>query len=161
MAEPRTDATLIEQVEAPSGFRQLVGFKLDFWSAQEAVLSIVVGPRHLNRSGNVHGGVLTTLIDAAGSFAGCFTPVCGNVRKATTLSMAVDFHVPMTTGRVVARGRVCTCEDNAFTSIVEITNATGVIIATGRVAYRYQPGSEKSEGMPMPRGPEKRGTTLG
>ncbi|MBL8701033.1 MAG: PaaI family thioesterase [Alphaproteobacteria bacterium] len=161
MAEPRTDATLMEHIEAPSGFRQLVGFKLDSWCCDEAVVSIVVGPRHLNRSGNVHGGVLTTLIDAAGSFAGCFTPICGNVRKATTLSMAVEFHAPMTTGRIVARGRVTRTEGPVFHAAVEIATAAGAALATGQVRYRYQPGSETPDGVPLPRGPERRGTTLG
>lgn len=161
MATPRIDTTLIEHVEAPSGFRQLVGFKLDCWADGEAVVSIVVGPRHLNRSGNVHGGVLTTLIEAAGSFAGCYTPVCGNVRKATTQSLSVEFLAPMTTGRIVARGRIQRCEACVFHASVDITTATGTVIATGTARYRYQPGSEMPEGVPMPKGPERRGTTLG
>lgn len=161
MADPPIDPTLMEHVEAPSGFRQLVGFKLDSWADGEAVLSIVIGPRHLNRSDNVHGGVLATLIDAAGSFAGCFTPVCGNVRKATSLSLVASFHAPMRTGKIVAHGRVVAIEAHNFRAAVTIATAAGEMIASGEAHYRYQPGSEHRDGVPMPRGPQKRGTTLG
>ena len=52
------------------GLPVLMGYRLTEWSAERAVVELVVGPQHLNRSGVLHGGVLATLLDSALGFAG-------------------------------------------------------------------------------------------
>ena len=149
------------ETDGPSGFRQLVGFRVDAWRENEAVVSLVVAPRHLNRSGSAHGGVITTLIDAAAGFAGCYTPVAGNVRKAVTLSMSTQFVAPLTSGRLVATGRVTGGGRRIFHVAVDVRDEHGRLIATGQCSYKYEKGSETPDGVPFVRCPEKRGTAMG
>lgn len=145
------------ETDGPSGFRQLVGFRIDAWREGEAVVSLAVAPRHLNRSGSVHGGVITTLIDAAAGFAGCHTPVAGHVRKAVTLSMSTQFVAPLADGRLIATGRVIGGGRRIFHVAVDVHDDRGRLIATGQCTYKYEKGSEMREGVPHVRGPEKHG----
>ena len=140
------------EIDGPSGFRQLLGYCVDAWQENEAVVSIKIGPRHLNRAGNVHGGLITTLIDAVAGFAGCYTPVPGNVRKATTLSMSTQFLAPLSSGRLIATGRVTGGGRKIFHVGVEIRDAQGKLIATGQCTYKYLPGSEDPQGQQLTRG---------
>src|SRR3546814_4788747 len=54
----------------------------------------------------MHGGVLTTLVDTACGYCGCFTPAGETPRRAVTLSLTTSF---ISTGqpgqRLVARAR--------------------------------------------------------
>ncbi len=149
------------EVDGPSGFRQLLGYGVEVWREHEAVVSISVGPRHLNRAGNVHGGLITTLIDAAAGFAGCYTPVPGNVRKATTLSMSTQFVAKLSAGRLIATGRVTGGGRKIFHVGVEVRDAHGTLIATGQCTYKYLPGSEDPNGQPLVRGSGARGQLPG
>lgn len=149
------------EADGPSGFRQLVGFRVDAWRENEAVVSLMVAPRHLNRSGSAHGGVITTLIDAAAGFAGCYTPVAGNIRKAVTLSMSTQFVAPLTSGRLLATGRVTGGGRRIFHVAVDVRDEHGRLIATGQCTYKYEKGSEAPEGVPFIRCPERRGTRMG
>jgi uncharacterized protein (TIGR00369 family) len=147
--------------EAPSGFRQLVGYRLEEWRENSATLTLVVGPRHLNRSGNVHSGVLTTLIDAAGAFAGCWCGVAGHTRKTTTLSLSSQFVAPSTDSRLVAVGQVRGASEKIYQAQIEIRDGGGKLVATGHATYVYLPGSENPDGVPLDRKPDRRGTALG
>ena len=140
------------EVDAPSGFRQLLGYCVDAWRENEAVVSIKVGPRHLNRAGNVHGGLITTLIDAAAGVAGCYTAVPGNVRKATTLSMSTQFVAPLSCGRLIATARVTGGGHKIFHVGVDVRDAQDRLIATGQCTYKYLPGSEDPQGQKLARG---------
>jgi uncharacterized protein (TIGR00369 family) len=148
-------------LEIPAGFRQLVGYKIDSWRDGEAVVSITIGPRHLNRAGGVHGGVISALIDAAGSQAGCYTPIEGNTRYCATLALSVQFIAPVTRGRLVARGIVHPTGRKLFHAAVEMRDGEDRLIATGQATYKYRPGSENPAGVKLERRPDKRGTTLG
>jgi uncharacterized protein (TIGR00369 family) len=149
------------ETDGPSGFRQLVGFRVDAWRENEAVVSLMVAPRHLNRSGSAHGGAIATLIDAAAGFAGCHTPVAGNIRKAVTLSMSTQFVAPHRSGRLIATGRVTGGGRRIFHVAVDVRDERGRLVATGQCTYRYEKGSEAPEGVPFIRCPEKRGTCMG
>jgi uncharacterized protein (TIGR00369 family) len=158
---PQAQAALARRVaEAPSGFRQLVGYRVVEWRANEATVALAVGPRHLNRSGYVHGGAITTLIDSAGGFAGCWCAVEGNARKTRTLSLTAQFLAPAS-GRLTARARVTGGGRKIFYTAVDVFDGDGTLVATGVGTYKYAAGSESPEGVPLPRKPDKRGTPLG
>src|SRR5262245_40052930 len=159
---PHASPALARRVaEAPSGFRQLLGYKVVEWRENEALVALAIAPRHLNRSGVIHGGVIATLIDAAGGFAGCWCSVEGHARKSRTVSMTVNFVSAVSTGRLTARAKVNGGGHKIFHASVEVLDAEGRIVATGVGAYKYAPGSENPEGIAVPRKPEKRGTPLG
>jgi acyl-coenzyme A thioesterase PaaI-like protein len=64
LAAPRFDG-------ADSPFHELLGLSLVGWRENHARRACDTGPRHVNRSGIVHGGVVLSLLNEAGAFAGC------------------------------------------------------------------------------------------
>ena len=85
----------------------------------------------------------------------------GNVRKAMTLSMSTQFVAPLTSGRLVATGRVTGGGRRIFHVAVDVRDEHGRLIATGQCTYKYEKGSEAPEGVPFVRCPERRGTGMG
>lgn len=147
--------------DAPSGFRQLIGYRLTEWSDGHAVVHLVIGPRHLNRGGVIHGGVITTLIDAAGGYAGCYCGVNGHVRRSVTVSLSTSFLSQAISGTITATARVRGGGRKLFATSVEVTADDGRLIAIGDGIYRYRSGSERADGVPLEGGGEKRNTVLG
>jgi uncharacterized protein (TIGR00369 family) len=147
--------------DAPSGFRQLVGYRVLEWREGEATITLTIGPRHLNRAGVLHGGVIATLIDAAGGYAGCHCPHEGRVRRSVTVSLSTQFLAQAKTGVLTARARVRGGGKRLFVSSVEVHDGGGTLVALGEGVYRYKAGSENPEGVPITRNVEKRDTLLG
>src|SRR3546814_14595358 len=52
-----------DPLRARGGFADLVGYELMTWEEDLAEIALTVAERHLNRSGLMHGGVLTKLVD--------------------------------------------------------------------------------------------------
>ena len=127
---------------ADSPFNALIGFRISEWRDDEVVLELALRPELLNRSGILHGGVLATLIDAAGGFAGCYSATPGEPRRALSLSLTTNFTGQARDGtvRVVARRRGG--GRKVFFSSIEVFNAAGDLIALGEGTYRYRRGSE-------------------
>jgi uncharacterized protein (TIGR00369 family) len=154
-------SALHNRVDAPSGFSQLLGYKLAEWRDGEAVIVLTIAPRHLNRSGALHGGVITTLIDAAGGYAGCFCAEPGHVRRCVTVSLSTQFLAQTRSGALTAKARVRGGGKRLFVASAEILDSSGTLLAVGEGVYRYRSGSENPQGVPAGRNVEKRNTTLG
>lgn len=135
-------------IDAPSGFRRLLGYRLAEWRDGFAVIELELDGRHLNRSEVVHGGVYGTLIDAAGGYAGCYCTVPGNVRRAFTLSLSTSFVASTAAGRLRAIARRSGGGRSIFFARVEVVDEAGRLLATGEGVYRYRRGSERPEGVP-------------
>lgn len=133
---------------ADSPFNELMGFAITDWREDHVVVELQLQNKHLNRSGVVHGGVLATLIDAAGGFAGCYCTVPGNVRRALSLSLTTNFTGQTRSGQVRAVARRSGGGRKVFFSAVEVFADDGTLLAFGSGSYRYRSGSETREGAP-------------
>ncbi|MEE3110431.1 MAG: PaaI family thioesterase, partial [Pseudomonadota bacterium] len=69
------DASITPQ--ALMGYHELLGMHVVEWEEGRAVVELTIEPKHLNRSGNVHGGVLASMLDSALSLAGLHCDVPG------------------------------------------------------------------------------------
>ena len=145
--EPFADPLLAP--EQPSAFQRTIRYRLAEWKPDEAVLVLDLLPRHLNRGGVVHGGVLATLIDTVGGFAGTFCTVPGNKRGTVTLSLTTSFLGQASGGTLRAVGRRRGGGRKIFMASCEIFDAEGNLIAMGEGTYRYRSGSEDPEGVPV------------
>ena len=86
------------------GFMQLVGTELS--SAQEgrAVVSLKAEERHLNPSGTVHGGVISTLIDA--SMAEALNTMTEEGEQPFTIQITVNYMNPGKPGELASSAQV-------------------------------------------------------
>jgi uncharacterized protein (TIGR00369 family) len=149
------------QADPPSGFRQLVGYRLLDWKDGEAAITLTIGPRHLNRAGALHGGVISTLIDAAGGYAGTYCAVPGHARRCVTVSLNTQYLAQTKSGVLTARARVRGGGKRLFIASAEVHDAAGMLLAIGEGVYRYRSGSENPQGVLVGRHAEKRNTPLG
>jgi uncharacterized protein (TIGR00369 family) len=130
-------------LESPQGFSQIVDYRLLVWRPDHAEVVLEIGPKHLNRSGVLHGGVVATLIDTACGYAGVHAIEPGKIRRAVTLSMTVSFVAQVGLGAVLtARARRTGGGRNIFFSRCEVADGDARLIATGEGTYRYRQGGE-------------------
>jgi len=129
-------------------FGQAVGYTVEAMAPDHARLELAIEPRHLNRRGFVHGGVLTTLIDAAGGRAGMYCTVPGNRRHSVTVSLTVNFLRAARHGRLIVMARKRDGGKRLYTSSIDVHHESGLLVASGLGTYRYMRGSERPEGVP-------------
>jgi uncharacterized protein (TIGR00369 family) len=121
-----------------SGFHELIGYRQVEWTRERVVLELEIGPRHLNRSGVVHGGVLSALIDIAASLSGCWTEDPRQRRRTMTLSLTTNFTGQARAGVIRATGRVLASGDRIYTGSAEVRDAAGKLLAVGQGTFRYR-----------------------
>jgi len=133
----------------PGRFADLLGYRLVAWEPDRAEVELLLEERHLNRSGLMHGGVLTTLIDVACGYAGTHCSLPGNVRGALTLQLSTQF---VSTGRrgqrLTASGRKTGGGRSVFFAAAEVHDEAGRLVGRGEGVFRYRRGSESPEGLP-------------
>ncbi len=143
------DVPLADFPTAHSPFHAHLGVRLAAWCDGHALLLCDTAGHHANRSGIVHGGLVLSLIDQAGAFAGLFCPIPGRVRRAVTLDLDCRFTGQAAIGtRLAAEGRVMTAGRNVFFARTEVRDAAGTLIAFGASTHRYRAGSAEPEGVP-------------
>ena len=135
--------------EEPSGYQTLIGYQVVEWRDGYAEMTLPVKHELTNRAGDLHGGVLATLVDSVGGFAGCFCNVEGRVRRCLTLTMTTSFVGPVKSKTIRAIGETQGGGRRIFFSRVRILNEDGSLIATGEATYRYRGASGNPEGEPL------------
>ncbi|MFQ3787342.1 PaaI family thioesterase [Halomonas sp. A29] len=130
------------------GYHELLGMRVVEWSEGYAVVELRADAKHLNRSGIVHGGVLTSMLDSALSLAGLYCELPGRVRRGMTLSLATTFVAPAGPGVLRATGSVRGGGRKVFMASGEVTDAKGGLLAMAEGAFRRRSGSESLEGVP-------------
>ncbi len=130
-------------------FADLVGYELAAWREDYAEVTMELGASHMNRSGVMHGGVLTTLIDSACGYAGTYCAEPGRVRRAFTLSLNSQFIAAADAGvRLTATGRKTGGGRQIFFSSAEVRDQDGRLIGRGDGVFRYRGGSGDPKGIP-------------
>ncbi len=134
---------------ADSPYHDHLGIRLVEWRDGFARMVCDTRPHHANRSGIVHGGVLTSLIDQTAAFAGLFCAIPGRVRLAVTLDMDCRFTGQARIGmRLSAEARVVTAGRNIFFASTEVFDEARQLVAYGASTHRYRSGSGDPNGVP-------------
>src|SRR5262249_22224224 len=137
--------------EAPrkrSGFRMLLGYRTNVWREGYGEVELTLGPQHLNSLGVVHGGVFASLLDVALGHAVSFSPVPGNTRYSTTVSLSTTFLKSATGGTLTASGRLAGLVGRMVTATGDVRDQTGALLAVAQGSFLYFPGSEQPAGVP-------------
>ncbi len=148
-----SDEDLDKFGETVHGFRKLVGYYVDAWEDGYARLALDLGEGHRNRSGNLHGGVAMTVLDAAGGYAGTFCPVEGNARRCVTITLETHFMALAdfdgNGGKLICEGRVQGGGRQVFFTQLEARDGNGTLVAAGTGVYRLRSWSIAREGRPI------------
>lgn len=143
MTDRRTPSQ-IHPLERHSPFHRLIGWEVVEWGGNRAVLTCDIRPDYMNRGGNLHGGLVATLIDAAAGYAALGGPAAGDLvvpgsergPMGATLSLTVNYlgtaHAGLLTVTAVRTGGG---KSVSFVR-VEVARADGTVIAEGVCTYR-------------------------
>lgn len=133
---------------ATSPFNDLMGFEIADWEEDRITVALALRNEHMNRSQTLHGGVVMTLIDAAGGLAGCYCPAPGHVRRALSLSVTTNFTGQTRGGKIRAIACKTAGGRKIFFATIEVFDDNNQLIAFGNGTYRYRSGSEELTGVP-------------
>src|ERR671921_1440933 len=86
------------------GFTELVGTELSSAEEGRAAVSLKAEERHLNPSGTVHGGVISTLIDA--SMAEALNTMTEEDEQPFTIQITVNYMKPGKLGTLISTAEV-------------------------------------------------------
>ena len=130
-------------------FADGIGLRLVEWELDRCVIELDVEDHLLNGIGVLHGGCLSTAIDAALAHAAIYCTVPGNYRSGATATLTVNFVVPVRKGsRITIEARRTGGGGTLFMSIAEARDETGRVVATAQGIGRYRGGSGNPEGIP-------------
>ncbi len=119
-----------------SPFFSFLGIKLNELKYGESFLELELKKNHLQIHGVVHGGVIATLIDAAGALA-AITEIEGSY-SLTTLEMKLNYLSSAKKGKISAHGRCIKLGRTIGVSEVSIKNEDKKIVAHGLVTLMTQ-----------------------
>jgi uncharacterized protein (TIGR00369 family) len=95
----------------------------------ESLLEILVQEKHFQPFGLVHGGVFASLIDAA-AFWAVYTQVPEELGM-TTVELKLNYLAPLSTGRMIARGKSLRVGKTLCLGEASIVNEEGSLLAHG------------------------------
>jgi len=107
----------------------LLSMQIKELSWGESLLEILVQEKHLQPFGLVHGGVFASLIDAA-AFWSVYTQVPEELGM-TTVELKLNYLAPLSTGRMVARGKSLRVGKTLCLGEASILNEEGTLLAHG------------------------------
>jgi acyl-CoA thioesterase len=117
-------------------FARLLG--LEFVAAERGAATFALEAREeLTRMGGIlHGGVIVSLLDTAAAFAA--HTLLEHGIQTVTVDLTVHFLRPVSAGRIESRARVLRAGRRILVINAEVTDPTGVLIATATTTYVRQ-----------------------
>lgn len=134
--------------DTPADFHGQLGIQIMEWREGFVRVALDMEPRHLNRSGILHGGVLLTMLDEAGALCGVWCSVKGNRRSSVTVDLDCRFVGQSKSGRVFATGELVSQGRSLYFTRTEATDPQGRVLAYGASSHKWRRGSETLEGVP-------------
>lgn len=118
------------------GFIRYCGGELLTCSPEAGVLMrIPILPHHLNFYGKVHGGLISTIMDATAGLTASFAGA--EQRPAVTRSADIHYFLPVSGSEIFAKGHVIRAGKTMCLVYVDVLNADDTICATGAFEYFY------------------------
>jgi uncharacterized protein (TIGR00369 family) len=117
-------------------FARLLG--MEFVAAERGAVTLALETREdLTRMGGImHGGVIVSLLDSAAAMA-VHTLLEPGI-QTVTVDLTVHFLRPISAGRIESRARVLRAGRRILVINAEVTDTTGVLIATATTTYVRQ-----------------------
>ncbi|NKB19712.1 MAG: hotdog fold thioesterase [Alphaproteobacteria bacterium] len=140
-------------LKAFAAFADHIGIRVVEWELDRCVIEFDVEDHLLNGTGVLHGGCMSTVIDTALAHAAIYCTVPENYRSGATVTLTVNFILPVKKGnRVTVESKKTGGGRTMFMSVAEARDQDGRILATGQGIGRYRDGCHLPEGLPRPDG---------
>lgn len=123
-----------------SGTSRLLGCQIDTDRTDGRVaVTMQVHQDHTNRHGNMHGGLIATVLDTA--MGATASMACGDGGRIpfSTISVTVNFIAPMPLGTITATGRVMGGGYKTVFVEGEAHDQTGTLIAQATGTFKRAP----------------------
>lgn len=124
------------------GFFELIGLELVHSEQGRVTGGLKIGSQHRNRAGNVHGGVLCSMIDFAACAAGLHSEPGEPKRYGVTLSLTTQFTKAVNNGRLRVEGRMLSAGRKNYSAEAHIYDDAGDLVAHGIGSFQWPAGSQ-------------------
>ncbi len=111
----------------PPPITALIGFSLTSVESGKAVIELPVDERHINPFGNVHGGLICDIADAA--MGAAYHSVLTNEEICSTLELKVSFLKPALRTTLRAEGKVIKSGKSVGFLECDVTDEDGNLLA--------------------------------
>lgn len=119
----------VQKVVNPCPYFTLLSIEIKDLKWGESHLEILAREKHLQPFGIVHGGVFSSLLDAA-AFWAVYTQVPEDMGM-TTVELKLNYLAPLTSGRMIATGRSIRVGKTLCLGEASIASEAGVLLAHG------------------------------
>ena len=123
-------------------FLQFLGARLVHWAEDVAEFQLPLRAELMNRIGQVQGGVLCALLDAAAGYAGVYVPPGEPKRNGVTLSLATNFLAAGHGATLIAMGMVQRKGNSVFFARSEVRLESGLVLATAIGSFKFVRSTE-------------------
>lgn len=117
-------------------FARLLGLELVAAERGAATVALDVREELTRMGGILHGGVIVSLLDTSAAFAAHTMLESGS--QTVTVDLTTHFLRPVSSGRIESRARVLRAGRRILVINAEVTDPTGVLIATATTTYVRQ-----------------------
>ena len=117
------------------GFAKYCGLELTACGGGECSCRVELEDHHRNFYGNVHGGMICTLMDATAGLTASF--VGTEQRPAVTRSADIHYFLPVTGSRMISQGHVIRAGKTMCLVYVDVLDENETVCATGAFEYFY------------------------
>jgi uncharacterized protein (TIGR00369 family) len=145
---PEYVRTVCELAET-SPYFQLLSIEFLHFEIGACDVKIQIQPKHVQRFGIVHGGVLASIIDTAAFWA--VFPEIDEDKGMTSVDLKVNYLVPTTSGVLLAKGARIKMGRTLSLGEARVTDGEGKLLAYGSSTLITLPSSNFQAGGPLPR----------
>lgn len=135
MPSPRPEQVATGPLD--SGAQDMVGYDIDLTHPDGgARVTLELAPRHMNRVGSLHGGIVTMLLDAAAGFSASRSWSPAGDALLVTVSLTTNYIASANRGCVTAIGRVTGGGQTIKFAESELRDDAGLLLATASGAFK-------------------------
>lgn len=139
---------LVQTINAAPYF-QLLSMKIRELGVGYSVAEIEVSEKHLNPFGGVHGGLFSSIIDSAASWA-LFYGIEDETAGLTSVDLNLSYLSPGIGGKLIAEGSQIKMGRTLGYADCKVTDVNQKLLAFGTLTVMVLPGKAPAVGPPCP-----------
>ena len=116
---------------------KLLSMEIEDLQWETSLLSVKLEEKHLQPFGNVHGGVMASVVDAAAFWA--VFPLVEGGKGLTTVEVKLNYLAPAQKGRLVAQGRSIRVGKTLALGEAQVKDDHGTLISHGTATMMIIP----------------------